>query len=113
MRPNEGGWSIGQVCEHLIGSTQRVFVVIDKCLAGYANENEQKTEAGESAIKTNVLTNGKVQNPAHKENPPLQPENRLVVKEAFDEIREQFMVVAEKIKASKQREKKNTLYLAL
>ncbi|HWY10955.1 MAG TPA: DinB family protein [Bacteroidia bacterium] len=101
LRPNEGGWSIGQVCEHLIGSTQRVFVVIDKCLAGKTNENEQKTVAGENAIKTNVLTNGKVQNPAHKENPPLQPDNRLTVREIFEDIRNNFMNVAEKVKASK------------
>ena len=101
LRPIEGGWSIGQVCEHLTGSTKRVFIVIDKCLSGNANENEQKTEAGENAIRTNVLTNVKVQNPAHKENPPLQPENRLAVREAFEDIRHNFMLVAEKVKTSK------------
>ncbi|HWY13311.1 MAG TPA: DinB family protein [Bacteroidia bacterium] len=101
LRPSEGGWSIGQVCEHLIVSTKRVFVVIDKCLSGNDNENEQKTEAGESAIKINILANMKVQNPAHKENPPLQPENRLLVREAFEDIHHDFMQVAEKVKASK------------
>ncbi len=101
LRPSEGGWAVGQVCEHLISNSKRVFVVIDKCLTGNVNENEQKTPAGESAIKTNVLTNIKVQNPAHKDNPPLQPENRMVVREAFEEAREQFMLVAEKVKVSK------------
>lgn len=106
-KPSEGVWSIGQVCEHLTDSTKRVFVVIDKCLSGNSNENEQKTAPGESAIKTNVLTNIKVQNPAHKENPPLQPENQSAVREAFEEVRQQFIIVAEKVKTSKATGKEN------
>ncbi len=110
MRPSEGGWSIDQVCEHLISSTKRVFVVIDKCLSGSENENEQKTAAGEGAITTNILASIKVQNPAHKDNPPLQPESRLVVRESFDEVREMFMQVANKVKASKATGGGNIMY---
>ena len=100
LRPHEGGWSIGQVCEHLVVSTNRVFGVIDKCLSGNDNEQEQKTDAGQNAVGNNVLANVKVQNPAHKDNPPLQPENRLAVREAFEDVRNNFMKVADKVKES-------------
>ncbi|HWY35448.1 MAG TPA: hypothetical protein VNX68_12445, partial [Nitrosopumilaceae archaeon] len=31
LKPDEENWSIGQVCQHLITSTGRIFGVIDKC----------------------------------------------------------------------------------
>ena len=43
----------------------------------------------------------KVHNHEHKDNPPLQPENRLAVREALEEVREIFMNVADKVKANK------------
>jgi sugar-specific transcriptional regulator TrmB len=101
QKPAEDAWSIGQVCEHLTASTKRAFVVIDKCLSGNANENEQKTEAGERAISSNVLSPVKVTVPSHKETPPAQPENKQAVKDALEEVRKNFMIVAEKIKSSK------------
>jgi hypothetical protein len=101
QKPAEDAWSIGQVYEHLTGSTRRAFVVIDKCLSGNANENEQKTEAGERAISGNVLSPVKVTVPSHKETPPAQPANKQAVKDALDEIRKNFMIVADRIKASK------------
>jgi hypothetical protein len=100
QKPAEDAWSVGQISEHLISSSRRIFIVIDKCLSGNANENEQKTEAGETAARSNVLSPVKVAVPAHKEAPPAQPENIRVVKDAFEEIRKNFMLMAEKVKAS-------------
>jgi hypothetical protein len=101
LQPSADAWSVGQVCEHLIESTKRVFAIIDKCLEGNTNENEQKTEIGEMVIKSNILPDRKVQVPSHKENPPLQPESTLAVNIIFEELRERFMLVTLKIKASK------------
>jgi hypothetical protein len=95
--PAAESWSMGQVCAHLIFSTKRVFLVIDKCLAGNANEKEQKTELGEKAFATNILSEVKVKLPPTVAPPPQEFENVDAVKKEFSEIRKNFAIVANKI----------------
>lgn len=90
LAPAAGSWSAGQVCQHLIGSTRRIFVVIRKCQSGPANEHEVKTEAGERAFATNILSETKVKMPLAVQATPEQPESRAWVKKEFKEIEENF-----------------------
>lgn len=94
LKPNEESWALGQVCQHLISSTRRVFIVINKCLASNANEFEHKTEAGEKAFASNILSEVKVKVPISIQAIPMQPENRKVVKEEFEELKKIFGTLA-------------------
>jgi hypothetical protein len=94
LKPGEESWSVGQVCQHLIGSTKRIFLVIDKCLIGDNNVQEQKTEAGEKAFATNILSEVKVKLPISIQATPPQPESRKTVKNEFWELKLNFEKIA-------------------
>ena len=63
LTPDQESWSIGQVYQHLITVTKRIFLQIDKCIEGDANEHEQKTDAGVNAFKNSKLGDIKVKVP--------------------------------------------------
>ncbi|HWY38149.1 MAG TPA: DinB family protein [Bacteroidia bacterium] len=100
LKPAEDAWSIGQVCQHLITSTKRIFIVIDKCLAGNVNEHEQKTEAGDKAFTTNILSEVKVKLPIAVQATPPQPESAAFARNEFEEIHKTFLLVSEKVNNS-------------
>lgn len=91
LQPAADNWSVGQVCQHLIGSTRRIFVVIRECLAGAANEQESKTEAGRRAFATNILSETKVKMPLAVQATPEQPKSREQVKQELEEIEKNFL----------------------
>jgi hypothetical protein len=105
MRPDEESWAVGQVCQHLIGSTKRIFLVIEKCLAGDNNEHEQKTEAGEKAFAANILSEVKVKVPITLQATPQQPESKQYVKHEFEELKINFAKLSEVVNKSQSKGK--------
>src|ERR1700752_3623342 len=89
-KPDEESWSVGQVCQHLISSTKRVFIVIEKCLSSDTNEHEQKTDKGEKAFATNILSEEKVKVSLGVQPSPAQPESISSVKKEFEELKNNF-----------------------
>lgn len=101
LRPDEESWSIGQVCEHLIESTKRIFVVIEKCTLGNRNSDGIKTEAGEKAFRTNILSETKVKMPVRIQKSPQQPESKLYVRKEFEKMKTSFAFLANKVSENK------------
>lgn len=94
LRPDEESWAVGQVCQHLISSTKRIFIVIEKCMASDANEKEQKTDAGHKAIAINVLSEVKVKVPVAIQGIPQQPESKQIVRDEFEQLKNRFTELA-------------------
>lgn len=100
MKPDPNSWSAGQLYSHLISATQRTFLLIEKCLTGNANSNELKTQRGEDALKTRILSLSKVQVPAHRENPPAQPAGTAGIAESLDALILKYQALADTTKTS-------------
>jgi hypothetical protein len=105
VRPDSESWSIGQVCQHLMLSTGRVFLIIDKCLEGNQNETEQKSDIGEISFKQNALPDMKVKLPLTVQPTPEQPQNKQVVKNEFEKIQNNFNRLSEVVSKSSSRGK--------
>ncbi|MHB8261370.1 MAG: DinB family protein [Bacteroidia bacterium] len=100
LKPDQESWSIGQVCQHIISSTRRMFTMIEKCLEGDTNEHESITEVGEKILMDNQMADVQVKVPAALMNTPPQPESKQVIKREFEELKNDFAKLADKVSKS-------------
>jgi hypothetical protein len=95
-QPAEDSWSIGQVCAHLIGSTERIFAAIRLCLRSADNANMPKTDAGEKAFKTQILSETKVRAPRASVQFPESPDSRTV-HTSLDRLEKEFIELSGRV----------------
>lgn len=81
------GWTIGQVYNHLITSTQRYHIKqVELCLANQSDQEQGKTEQGEAVFAANAFPPMRIHIPPSPQYTPEQPTGRAVLIAELEEI---------------------------
>jgi len=81
------GWTIGQVYNHLITSTQRYHIKqVELCLENHAPQQQGKTEQGEAIFAANAFPPIRIHVPPSPQYTPEQPTGRAVLIAELEEM---------------------------
>ncbi|GIP22042.1 DinB family protein [Paenibacillus sp. J22TS3] len=96
----EGGWSLGQMYVHLIGSALYMQLrSAQRCLEGEEELSREafKTEVGEAVFKLGGFPPIRVQVPPSPQYTPQQPTSREQLLDGFKEVLEQMKALEPKL----------------
>lgn len=81
------GWTLGQVYEHLINSTQRYHAKqIELCLGHHDHQDQGKTPVGEALFAANAFPDRRIHVPPSPQYTPEQPAGRAVLTAQLEEL---------------------------
>lgn len=93
-----GGWSIGQVYEHLVNGTLRYHLKqIEQCLSNPLDEKGEKTTPGKIVYFLGGFLPRKIKVPPSPQYTPKQPENKDKIKESLKVLNSSVINAAEEI----------------
>jgi hypothetical protein len=75
VKPQDGGWSIGQLYNHLINETAFYIGEIETCLSNNEHAKEKMSDEGRKLFQKNCFPDVKLKRPEGNPEPP-QPENK-------------------------------------
>lgn len=89
-KPAQNSWSLGQVCIHLIDSTNYFLEQITICLSNNENAKEEMAANAKTIFFNNEFPNDLIEGPSSN-NETLQPNSKEEILSAFAKIKETFM----------------------
>ncbi len=95
-------WSIGQVYEHIISSTLNFHVKqIELCLSNNDNRNKGKNLIGHISLLIKDFPPVNIKIPPEENIEPVQPSDKMIIKERLKKLKDTFYHLASKIDSSK------------
>lgn len=99
-KPSRNSWSLGQVCIHLIDSTNYFLEQIAICLSNNENASEEMTENAKTMFLNNEFPNDLIEGPSSNNN-TSQPISKEEILSSLAKIRETIIYYETQIINSK------------
>lgn len=99
-KPSNEGWSLGQVCIHLIEATNFYWDQIIICLASNENAMEEMSPAAKTMFENNGFPDAIIEGPETNASTP-QPESKEVLLASLNTLKEKLIRVENSITASR------------
>ncbi|MBU3026366.1 DinB family protein [Zobellia galactanivorans] len=90
-KPSQNSWSLGQVCIHLIDSTNYFLEQISICLSNNENATEEMTESAKTMFFNNEFPNDLIEGPPSNKN-TRQPNSKDEILSSFAKIKENITI---------------------
>jgi len=102
--PGRDQWSIGQICQHLLESTEYFLTTVDKCLQSDQHEDETYLPAAMRIFEMNQLPEIRLQGPPSNAH-TRQPAGKEDIRVGFNQLLQKVDHTREMLKQKKGRGK--------
>jgi hypothetical protein len=99
-KPSENSWSLGQLCNHLLESTDYFFEQVILCLSNNENAGEEMSPDAQIMFRNNEFPNIAIEGPPSNASTP-QPNSKEGLLHSLTELRQRLNTIEAKFSNSR------------